>query len=215
MRFGFNMKKLIETTNDLEMADWLETNVRAGGIDFDENDFPCFHRECFSEYLPTDIVPFCRRHDFNPKTTALCFYSDDRELYRRIRHLEEDIDTYREFASVMPCDLSVSPLMPIEVQRFHLHFNALVNAFLAVNGVKIVAPTRWGSFSNLPLFKCYGQSKVFSVGALGTLKNRKAAKRMEADFVTAFCSMYHPQIVLSYGKMDIYGILLKNKELLL
>lgn len=164
------MKRLIEAKNDLEMADWLESNLRGCGIDFDENDFPCFRRGFFSEDPPTDIVPFGRRHDFDPMTTALCFYSDDRELYRRIRHLEEDIDAYREFASVMPCDLSVSPLMPIELQRFHLHFNALVNAFLAVNGVKIVAPTRWGSFSNLPLFRCYRESNVFSVGALGTLK---------------------------------------------
>lgn len=204
LRFGFKMKRLIEAKNDLEMADWLESNLRGCGIDFDENDFPCFRRGFFSEDPPTDIVPFGRRHDFDPMTTALCFYSDDRELYRRIRHLEEDIDAYREFASVMPCDLSVSPLMPIELQRFHLHFNALVNAFLAVNGVKIVAPTRWGSFSNLPLFRCYRESNVFSVGALGTLKNCGAVKRMEADFVTAFCSMYHPQIILSYGKMDIY-----------
>ena len=196
------MEKLKDKKIDLEMAEWLETYLRKAGIDFDENEFPRFRPECFIEHLPIDIVPYCRRAGFDPKKTALCFYSDDCELYRRIRLLEENIDVYRSFAGAMPCDVSVSPLMPLELQRFHLHLNALVNAFLAVNGVKIAAPTRWGSFSNLSLFNCYKDSKVFSVGSLGTLKNGRAVKRMEADFVTAFCSIYHPKIVLSYGCMD-------------
>ncbi len=155
--------------SDIEMAVALTDYLRIKKIKFDENGFPTFDKHWFLNDIPDEMLPFYHRNECKRKSrTCICFNASDETLYPRISSVFSDLDIYREYMGVAPMDLSVSRYMLLEVQIFNLYLNALFMATLGCNGIKIVAPIRYGSIETVPLFTCYSQAPIYSVGSIGT-----------------------------------------------
>ncbi len=188
---------------DIEMASSLVAYLSKNGVSFDDSGFPTFHREWFLTEEPEEILPFHRRNRcFDKSKTAICFNEPDRKLYPRIRAVFSDLPVYKQYLGVMAMDISVSRYMHLDIQRFNLLLNALFLAVLGVNGVKFAPPTRFGSVETIPLFRCYKEASLWSVGCIGTRKNRKEDREYEEQCRQAFLIIVgRPSVLLSYGQM--------------
>lgn len=82
---------------------FLENN----GIKFTKEGYPVFRPEFILQETPQEILPFSHRNACKEKTkTAVCFFENDKFLYRRIVRLNQDLLVYKEYLGICGFDLS-------------------------------------------------------------------------------------------------------------
>lgn len=164
------------------------------------------------KYYPDEIVPFEHRHAcINKDTTVLSHFSNDELLYRRLRNLEKDISICKEYMGVIGFDLSPRLGWNLEQQKFNLLINQLVNAYRAINGIKILPNFRIGELSTISALDSYPSNCLFAVGTLGCSKGYIS---INSAILRTKLLYKRPSGLLIYGKfhseyqniLDEYGI---------
>ena len=149
--------------------------------------------------VPDELIPFEHRNACNdPKKTILTHFANDELLYRRLRNLEKDIEICKNFMGVVGFDLSPRLGWSIEQQKFNLLLNQLVNAYRAVNGVKILPNFRIGDLSTISALNSYPSNCLFAVGTLGCSKGYQT---INSVYLKTKLLYKRPKGLLIYGKL--------------
>ena len=192
-----SLKKL---TDFIFLVDELVLLARNFGVSFDSRGFPIFKREWFLEQVPDLLIPYSKRHTkfvHDPKRTALCHYSPDREIYPRLCCLTNDLPEYHCFLGVVMSDITVTLDMDREWQDFIMLANLLYAAILGANGVKIIPNLRIGDKVNIENLSCIPHKVIWAAGFLGCEKD----KPWDMQFIYSVVSV-SASFILIFGKHD-------------
>ena len=172
-----------------------------GKIEFSDNGFPVFKKEMFLGTEPELIVPFHNRNNkvvTNPGKTALCFFSGDTDLYRRLEKVFDEIGEYKKYQGVIGLDITVTSDMDSEWQNMIMLVNQLFLAILAYNGVKIVMNARVGNAQSVQNLKGFPKGTICATSFLGCDKLRSGN---DFSFISKVLYIL-PSKLLIYGKHD-------------
>lgn len=187
--------------NLFSIADELSSHLIKAGVIFTEDGYPIIPDEMILKKYPDEIIPFEHRNTcINKNTTVLSHFSNDELLYRRLRNLEKDISICKEYMGVVGFDLSPRLGWSLEQQKFNLLLNQLVNAFRAVNGVKIIPNFRIGELSTISALDSYPPNSLFVVGTLGCSKGYKS---INSTMLRTKLLYKRPEGILVYGKLHL------------
>ena len=183
---------------DLIVAEKLENQLKEKGVVFNEDDFPEYSGDSFSEEEPTFICPWQHRNYYKASETALAFYMPDNLIYPRFEKIDKETEEFKKFKSVVSMDLSVSRNMPLEVQKFNMRMNALYTATLASEGIKIIPSLRCGDERTIDSLLPYKNAPLMALGIHGC---RGMASADYDEFIFR-CEMIilQPRKLLLYGK---------------
>lgn len=187
-------------TDFIFLVDELVLLARNFGVSFDSRGFPIFKREWFLEQVPDLLIPYSKRHTkfvHDPKRTALCHYSPDREIYPRLCCLTNDLPEYLCFLGVVMSDITVTLDMDREWQDFIMLANLLYAAILGANGVKIIPNLRIGDKVNIENLSCIPHKVIWAAGFLGCEKD----KPWDMQFIYSVVSV-GASFILIFGKHD-------------
>ena len=81
--------------------------------------------------------------------------------------MDKDLETSKEYMGVAGFDLSPRFGWNLEQQKFNLLLNQLVNAYRAVNGIKILPNFRIGEPKTISSLDSYPSNTLFAAGTLG------------------------------------------------
>lgn len=198
--------------NLFSIADELYSHLIKVGICFTKEGYPIIPDEMILKDYPDEIIPFEHRNAcINKHTTVLSHFSNDELLYRRLRNLEKDLDVCEEYMGVVGFDLSPRLGWNLEQQKFNLLINQLVNAYRAVNGIKILPNFRIGELSTISALDSYPSDCLCAVGTLGCSRGYKSINSM---ILRTKLLYKRPHGLLVYGKfhseyqsiLDEFGI---------
>lgn len=204
--------------NLFSIANELYSHLINTGICFTKEGYPIIPNEMILKDYPNEIIPFEHRNAcVDKQTTVLSHFSNDELLYRRLRNLEKDISVCREYMGVVGFDLSPRLGWNLEQQKFNLLINQLVNAYRAVNGIKILPNFRIGELSTIPALDSYPSNCLFAVGTLGCSKGYKS---INSTILRTKLLYKRPNGLLIYGKLhpeyqnilDEFGILYRSYQ---
>lgn len=185
----------------IDIATSLESYAVNRHVKFDQKGFPLIPASSYATSAPIDMLPYDRRNSRlckDPKSTAICFFTDDRKIYPRFEHLMEEIDLYRQYAAVVVPDLTVTEDMDEPWQAFIMLLNQLFGAILAVNGIKIIANTRCGTVHSQRYLQAVPQRVACASGSLGCTPVKSPE---DYSFTTKILAR-QPAVLLIYGKRD-------------
>lgn len=187
-------------TDFILLVDELVLLAREYGVSFDSRGFPIFRREWFLEQIPDLIIPYSKRHTkfvIDPKRTALCHYSPDREIYLRLCCVIEDIPEYLRFLGVVMSDITITFDMDREWQDVIMLANLLYAAILGANGVKIIPNLRIGQTNNIENLNGIPPKVMWAAGFLGCTKENP----WNMQFIYSVVSV-GAGFILIFGKHD-------------
>ena len=183
-------------------------------IVFDEKGYPILPHDYYVDSLPDvfDMYPITKRSMAkNPASTILCSFEKEPLLYGHIRaiiraiqkgtqHVNALIKQYEPFYAIAGFDISVCSNTTLEEQRMFLLINHLLNAFFAVNGIKILVNIRIGSSETADSLCVYPINLCCCTGFLGCSRNgnieiNKAKMKLRL-------AILQPSRVVVYGKLS-------------
>ncbi len=199
--------------NLFKIADDLYNCLNKNGINFSENGYPIIPPEMIVDKVPEEMIPFEHRNECkDKKTTILTHFSNDELLYRRLRAINKDIEICKEYMGVVGFDLSPRLGWNIEQQKFNLLLNQMINAYRAINGIKILPNFRIGELSTIDVLNSYPAKSIFAVGSLGC---SKGYKEINSTYLKAKILFARPKMLLIYGKLlDEYKDIIEQYEIL-
>ncbi|MDO5576289.1 MAG: DUF4417 domain-containing protein [Fibrobacter sp.] len=154
-------------TSLFKLIDSLNNELVSKGIVYYKN-YPMIPAEMLIKERPKEILPFEHRNACtDKKNTLLCHYSTDNLLYRRLKYLEKDNEILQEYMGVIGFDLSPRLGWHTKHQKFNLLLNQTVNAYRALNGVKILPNFRTGDMDTMEILQAYPTNSWYAVGTLG------------------------------------------------
>lgn len=154
--------------NLFKIAENLKKVLVDLGVCFNSDGYPIIPEEMILQDYPDEMVPFEHRNTCkNPKRTVLTHFSNDELLYRRLKHIDEDIEICKSYMGVVGFDLSPRLGWNIEQQKFNILINQMVNAYRAVNGVKILPNFRIGDIDTISSLDSFPSNCLYAVGTLG------------------------------------------------
>lgn len=185
--------------NLFKIADELHSYLMATGVHFTEKGYPIIPEEMILKDYPNEIIPFEHRNAcIDKQTTVLSHFSNDDLLYRRLRNLKKDINICKEYTGVVGFDLSPRLGWNLEQQKFNLLINQLINAYRAVNGIKILPNFRIGELSTISALDAYPSNCLFAVGTLGCSKGYTS---INSTILRTKLLYKRPKGLLIYGKL--------------
>lgn len=179
----------------------LEAILQEQDFKFSPEGYPIIPKENLISEVPEDIemYPLSKRHQTpHPEHTILCAYENDSELYRFLRNFKRNIEDCRKYYGVCGFDLSPRASTDESHQRFNLLLNALINAYMALNGIHILPNWRTGNLNTLEILNIYPVNSVFAVGCLGcgkrNFKENEIILRMKL-------LISRPKFLIYYGSL--------------
>lgn len=190
------MKNLYQELKTIEqLYNYLENN----GQQFNQYGYPVFRKEMFLETWPQIMVPFYYRHQIaDSRTAVICFYTKDRDIYPRITKGFAEISIYQDYLGVVAPDITVTDDMDAEVQWTILLLNQLFMAYLAHQGIKVIANTRCPTGLHKEVFAGV-PGRVMC--ASGTLSCKNLQQPYDYGYLEKILSLA-PSKLLIYGKED-------------
>lgn len=206
---------LVNIMNEIELIDCYTAFLKNHGVQFYKNGFPIFEKSWYISTKPKVIAPYSKRQYYKEckSEISICYFEKDAHLYPRLEKVFDEIRILANYHSVCMMDISISPLMLDEVQRFNILLNLLFTCVVAVHGIKIIPSFKTGNYETVKLLKkSIGDSKYWIMGAIGTQQIYKNSY-YECLFRNK-CMMIAPNELLIYGKpnkstticLDQYGI---------
>lgn len=205
------LKKKRSVCDFMGWASILHQYLARKGVPFTDKGLPVIPAECFLDFLPNGygMLPYDKGWSAKCKSrTVLCGFEDDRIIYAHVRNLvkavvkggdrlERALAFFRQFFAVCGFDLSVCRNMPLEEQEMFFLLNQLLNASLAVNGIRLVVNFRMGSEETLPLLATVCPQEVAC--AVGTLGCRCSNHIAGEVFLKVRLLALRPSQLLIYG----------------
>ncbi len=191
---------MVKSLDDVfRLIERLQQDVTGGGISLDNAGFPQLPNEAFLAEVPDDMIDWLHRHQAcDPSRTVVNFFMGDREVYRRLERLGDDMPEYRRFMGVVAPDVTVTTDMDQEFQRAIMLLNQLGMARVAVGGIKVVPNLRNGSPETISCLSSIPLGVIWASSSLGC-----HPLRSNADY-RFLCKVMHvrPSFALLYGKPD-------------
>lgn len=177
---------------------FLENN----GIKLTKEDYPVFRPEFILQETPQEILPFSHRNACKEKSkTAVCFFENDKFLYRRIARLNQDLPVYKEYLGICGFDLSPRIGWSVESQKFNIALSQMATLYLALHGVKIIPNFRIGSLEKtISSLAVYPAGCPFVLGALGCYKRKITTD--DLLYLKIKLLYARPSNIYIYGKLE-------------
>ncbi len=197
------------TCNFIEWADVLMCYLKRIGVKF-KNDMPVIPTEMLVKSVPSGItmIPSSKRSTSKaPEKTILCNFEGDGYLYGHVRNLimaikkgnwaiNKVLSPYKQFFAVTGFDLTITPGMDQCEQDMLFLLNWLLDAVLAVNGIRVIPNLRVGSAHQAERFAIFPKGICYALGRLG---EEKKAPHLD-EFLTRLHIIFsRPGKVLAYG----------------
>lgn len=175
----------------------LEKFVKEKGVSFIE-DFPAIPQDMLIREIPNEILPFPNHLKAkNPAKTLLCNFSNDEILYESLARLEDRVSIAKGFMGICGFDFSAREGDDETNQDFYLYLNKLLDAYFALNGIKVLPNFRIsGKLSSLQVFHIYPPKTWYAVGTLGCAKGHIAENETLLRYKLIFA---RPSHLLVYG----------------
>ncbi len=185
----------------------LESFIKGKGVPFIDS-FPVIPQEMLIREMPDEILPFPNHLKAKNSVKALlCNFSNDEIIYGTLAHLDERINIAKNFMGICGFDFSAREGDKEVNQDFYLYLNKLLDAYFALNGIKILPNFRiTGELSSLKVFHIYPPKTWYAVGTLGCANGRVAENEMLLRYKLIFARP---------GHLLIYGVLKEEYEKIL
>ena len=183
------------------IIDKFTAYLKSKNYPFDRDGYPVFKKEMFLTEIPELVVPVNqRKHKMlvHKGKVLITFFCSDKDIYRRLDKLIDEIDSYKQYIGVVGCDVTITKDMEPEWQRVIMLLNLLTMAVFSSNGVKIVLNTRQGSEETRDIIKRFPKNVMAASGFRGG--NRKYDER-NFEYVSKILAI-HPSVLLIYGSCD-------------
>lgn len=179
--------------------------------------------------VPSDIVPFTKRHRLTGDSAAVGFYEMDTEFSDVLISPENYIEEFCKRPLVTP--VSIKPLLtpdcslyrdaPLSVQITNVYRNRAIGYYYQFHGAYVIPQVRWGNALTyttqvLPervAFLGVEKHSIVAIGTYGCFKSREDKYHFEAG-LSAMMEVLEPEVVLVYGSMNekVFGPYLKGAK---
>lgn len=195
--------------NLFSIAANLHEKLKDAGILFNQFGYPILPPDSILNEIPEEIIPFEHRYECkDPNKTVLCHFVNDELLYTRLKFLDDDIEKLNGYMGVTGFDLSPRQGYDIHLQKFNIYLSQMVNAYRAMNGIKILPNFRTGDLSTLDCLNSYPPKSTFAVGTLGCARGNVEANKL---LLKAKILCARPKRFLIYGTLkDCYAEILND-----
>jgi hypothetical protein len=183
----------------INIANNLYQYLLANGITFTNEGYPIISKEMLLRDMPEYIIPLGQTYAAKDKSkTLLVSFFNDTVIYKSLLSLTKDIPKYKEYLGFGGFDLSPRINWDINLQKFNILINKLADAYLAVNGVKIMPNFRTGSLNTFDVLSTYPANSWFTVGALGCSNGHYSLNEL---YLREKIIITNPNMLLYYGKL--------------
>ena len=192
--------------DQFEFEHLLSERLHKQGINDNERGYIDFPVEWLLTEEPALIVPFekksiAERKGIDRKKTVICFFTNDGDIYTRFRHLDEDVETYRDYMGVIGFDLSPRVDARLEQQQFNIRLSQLATAVLATQGIKIIPNFRIGEMLTIRALNSYPRHTLFCTGSLGCAQKPQEDLKIDLRILENKIISRRPSKLLVYGKL--------------
>lgn len=169
------------------------------GVNFTSAGYPIFTEDILSKEIPEGACPIGHtNHIKDKKNFLLVAFCNDEYIYRSIKKLPNELDYYLQFKAFGGFDLSPRINWDIKLQRFNLLINKLADAYLAVNGVKLIPNFRTGCLDTFDVLSIYPPNTWYSVGTLGSSKGHVKINEL---YLRTKLLITNPDMLIYYGTL--------------
>lgn len=185
--------------NLFKLAIELEKHLREKGVEFTEEGYPIFTEDMLLKDMPEGVCPISQTYYVKDKSKYLLVsFSNDENIYKKLMSLQNDVDVYLQYKGFGGFDLSPRINWDVNLQKFNLLLSKLADAFLAVNGVKLMPNFRTGCLDTFGVLSIYPPNTWYSVGALGCGRGRIKINEM---YLRTKLVVTNPDMLIYYGKL--------------
>ncbi len=185
--------------NLFKLAIELEKHLREKGVEFTEEGYPIFTEDMLLKDMPEGVCPISQTYYVKDKSKYLLVsFSNDENIYKKLMSLQNDVDVYLQYKGFGGFDLSPRINWDVNLQKFNLLLSKLADAFLAVNGVKLIPNFRTGCLDTFGVLSIYPPNTWYSVGALGCGRGRIKINEM---YLRTKLVVTNPDMLIYYGKL--------------
>ena len=181
------------------ISNYLSNYLTDHGINFNQYGYPVIPDECILRSEPEEVLPYEHRNACkNPAKTVICYFTNDEHLYPRLNQLETDIGKLNGYMGVCGFDLSPRRGFDDSLQEFNLLINRMIDAYRAINGIKILPNFRTGDIGTLHSLSSYPAEAFYIAGSLGC--SRQYVK--QGDILLRTKLLYaRPEKLFIYGSL--------------
>lgn len=185
--------------NLFKLAIELEEYLRERGVEFTEEGYPVFTEDMLLKEMPEGVCPIGQTYYVKDRSKYLLVsFSNDENIYKKLISLQNDVDDYLQYKGFGGFDLSPRINWDVNLQKFNLLLSKLADAFLAVNGVKLMPNFRTGCLYTFEVLSIYPPNTWYSVGALGCGRGRIKINEM---YLRTKLVVTNPDMLIYYGKL--------------
>ena len=185
--------------NLFKLAIELEEYLRERGVEFTEEGYPVFTEDMLLKEMPEGVCPIGQTYYVKDRSKYLLVsFSNDENIYKKLISLQNDVDDYLQYKGFGGFDLSPRINWDVNLQKFNLLLSKLADAFLAVNGVKLMPNFRTGCLDTFEVLSIYPPNTWYSVGALGCGRGRIKINEM---YLRTKLVVTNPDMLIYYGKL--------------
>ena len=185
--------------NLFKLANDLQEYLLAKGVNFSKEGYPIFTEDMLLKEIPQGVCPIGQTYYVKDKRNYLLVsFSNDENIYKKLNTLMNDVDEYLQYWGFGGFDLSPRINWDINLQKFNLLLSKLADAFLAINGVKLMPNFRTGCLDTIDVLSIYPQHTWYSVGALGCGRGRIKINEM---YLRTKLLVSDPDMLIYYGKL--------------
>lgn len=192
-------QRKVAIMNLFKLAIELEKHLREKGVEFTEEGYPIFTEDMLLKDMPEGVCPISQTYYVKDKSKYLLVsFSNDENIYKKLMSLQNDVDVYLQYKGFGGFDLSPRINWDVNLQKFNLLLSKLADAFLAVNGVKLMPNFRTGCLDTFGVLSIYPPNTWYSVGALGCGRGRIKINEM---YLRTKLVVANPDMLIYYGKL--------------
>lgn len=185
--------------NLFKLANDLQEYLWDNGVNFTEEGYPIFTEDMLLKEIPKGVCPIGQTYYVKEKKDYLLVsFSNDENVYKKLNTLMRDVDKYLQYMGFGGFDLSPRINWDINLQKFNLLLSKLADAFLAINGVKLMPNFRTGCLDTIDVLSIYPPHTWYSVGALGCGRGRIKINEM---YLRTKLLVSNPDMLIYYGKL--------------
>lgn len=161
--------------------------------------FPVIPKESLLNEIPEEILPHpSRLKAKNPAKTLICNFSQDDILYLSVKRITKRLAIWKHFMGICGFDFSARAGDDDINQDFYIYLNKLLDAFVALHGVKILPNFRTaGSMASLNILRLYPPNGIFAVGTLGC----GGSENINSTLLRYKLLLTRPKHLVIYGKL--------------
>ena len=187
--------------NLLKWCDEKISYLKKYGIIF-KNGVAVLPEESIYKDIPLMVSTYKYRNDIPEgikRKSLLTYFMPDEDLWTRLYKLDEDLEILKTFGGITGFDLSPSIGMLRPRQKFSILVNSIVNAYCAINGIKILPNSRIGDFVTLPMIASIPYKSNIITSRLGCQNNGfKAYSLFQTKLII---ERIKPSILFVYGSV--------------